>query len=278
MNIRSPFVIVIYLGVVFQILFGSVNLAHSQSTVKHHYKIKSEPSPDIGLTAKEKQFLKQHPIIRLGVNPVYAPYEFRGEDGKYKGISQDYVGLISNKLNINFEIIPIQTWTEILKGTENKSVDILSAISDTEKGSVTLNFSKPYVSYPHVIITQHNHTSVSGLKGFKDKRFVLVKGDSRSAVIKGKHPSMKIIEVKSHLEALRTVAIGKADAMSGDLAVLGYLIQRHAFTTLKIASPAVLPVNQHHFAVRKDWPELISAVQKALNAVTEKEHNQISRN
>jgi PAS domain S-box-containing protein len=279
MNIKSPLVLGITLSFVLQMLFGSVNFVQSQSTTdRHEYKIKSEPSFDIGLTAKEYQFLKQHQSIRLGVNPAYPPYEFRGEDGKYKGISQDYVRLISNKLNIKFEIIPIQTWSEILKGSENKSIDILSAISDTEKGNATLNFTKPYTSYPHVIVTQHNYVSVSGLKDFEDKHFVLVKDYPGSAAIKEKFPSIKIVDAEAPLQALRTVAIGKADAMGGDLAVLGYLMQRHAFSTLKITSQAALPAHQLHFAVRKDWPELASAVQKALNAVTEKERYQISQN
>jgi len=41
----------------------------------------------IGLTEEELAFVEEHPVIRLGVDPKFVPFEFINEDGEYAGIT-----------------------------------------------------------------------------------------------------------------------------------------------------------------------------------------------
>lgn len=39
---------------------------------------------EINWTREELQFIKEHPVIKLGVDPEFVPFEFIDEDGEYK--------------------------------------------------------------------------------------------------------------------------------------------------------------------------------------------------
>ena len=41
----------------------------------------------ISWTKDELAFINEHPVIRLGVDPGFVPFEFIDEDGEYKGIA-----------------------------------------------------------------------------------------------------------------------------------------------------------------------------------------------
>ena len=70
------------------------------------------PQPTIELTPEEEAFLYEHPVIRLGVDPNFVPYEFFDTDGVYKGIAADYIALICEKTGLMMEVKKGLTWTE----------------------------------------------------------------------------------------------------------------------------------------------------------------------
>jgi hypothetical protein len=43
----------------------------------------------ISWTKDELAFMKEHPVIRLGVDPEFVPFEFIDIDGEYKGIAAE---------------------------------------------------------------------------------------------------------------------------------------------------------------------------------------------
>ena len=52
----------------------------------------------ISWTEEELAFIEAHPVIRLGVDPKFVPFEFIDTDGEHKGIAADYLALISKKI------------------------------------------------------------------------------------------------------------------------------------------------------------------------------------
>lgn len=45
-------------------------------------------------TEDELAFMEEHPVIRLGVDPEFVPFEFIDENGEYRGIAADGQGCI----------------------------------------------------------------------------------------------------------------------------------------------------------------------------------------
>ena len=64
----------------------------------------NSPEPKLQLTQQEQDFIKEHPVIHLGVDPTFVPYEFIDTDGQYKGIAADYIALICEKTGLMMEV------------------------------------------------------------------------------------------------------------------------------------------------------------------------------
>ena len=60
----------------------------------------------VPLTPREKAWLRAHPMIRIGVDPAYAPYSLRDEDGSYQGLAMDFINLISRHLGFKVKVVP----------------------------------------------------------------------------------------------------------------------------------------------------------------------------
>ena len=103
------------------------------------------------LTLEEQAWIANHPVIRVGVDPAWPPYEFMDEQGKHQGMSADYLALLSQKIGVKFQIAPAQPWSDTQQQLEQKQLDFTPSIVSTPKRDQFLNFSQPYISFPVVI-------------------------------------------------------------------------------------------------------------------------------
>ena len=58
------------------------------------------------LTTSELAWLKSHSKIRIGVDPSYAPYSFRDDGGRYRGIAMEFVDYLSDQLGSRWKLCP----------------------------------------------------------------------------------------------------------------------------------------------------------------------------
>ncbi|MGN7614509.1 transporter substrate-binding domain-containing protein [Magnetococcales bacterium HHB-1] len=56
------------------------------------------------LTEEERQWLAEHPVIRVGIDPGYPPFEFLDKMGVYSGLGSEYLDLLASLLGIEFQI------------------------------------------------------------------------------------------------------------------------------------------------------------------------------
>ncbi len=222
------------------------------------------------LTAAENKWLEKHRKIRLGLDPAYAPYSFIGSDGKYHGIVPEYLDLLQSRLDLEIEIISGLNWPQILKGAKDRTLDVITPTVKTPEREQFLNFSNAYLTTPLVIMTRTDNKKIQKAGNLPGKRVALVKGYSSTDRVLKDYPSIKEVYVKNPLEGLKQVSSGDADAYVGVLGVSIYLASRNGITNLKIVSNySVGSVMKQGFAVRKDWPELVSILDKALREIPE---------
>ena len=238
----------------------------------HFYK---SATTSIVLSPEEKSWLNDHPVIRVGVDPTYPPFEFVSEQGNYNGIIPDYLKLVSERLGIKFKPIHGLTWEQVLAGTKDGTIDILPGLNDTAERRKFLTFTKTYLSAPMVIFTRTDFPSISGLADLTDKSIAIPSGYSDIEMVKNNFPSIKIVEVKSLIDALTAVATGEVESTLGNLAVGSYLIQKHHLVNLKVAASSKSGGSKLAMGVRKDYPELARILDKVLDSITQEEHQKI---
>lgn len=227
------------------------------------------------LSENERAWIKEHPVVRVGVDPGYAPYSFQNNASLYEGIAPDFMREIEKVTGLIFEIVPELTWPEILEGARSKSLDMIATAFKTPERDLFLNFSQVYIKTPLIIMTQLGNDNIQKPTDLIHKRVALVKGYLSTESVLKDYPAIVPKFVASPLEGLQAVAIGEADAYVGILGVSTYVAQENGLSNLTVASRYDLTVKGQHFAGRKDWPELTSIIDKALNRMTVREKNSI---
>ncbi len=229
----------------------------------------------IDLSPKEIAWLATHKNIRIGVDPGYAPYCFIDESGKYAGVSADFVHIIRERLGINMEMVPGLNWEEILEGTRQGTVDVITTARKTPERESFLNFSQTYIPTPLVIITRRDFSAIKGRYDIEGRKIALVKGYASHEKIVRDYPKIEPFWYSKPLYALRSVALGKSDAYIGSQGTSTYLMSKHSITNLKVAAVFDDSLDGQRLAVRKDWPELAAILDKALDTISESERLKI---
>ena len=227
------------------------------------------------LTDEELAWLAEHPVIRIGVDPAYAPYSFVDDEGEYVGIAMDFMAAISPQLGVTFEVVPELTWPEIVEGARNRSVDVIITAVQTPERDEFLDFTSIYLPTPLVIMTRSEDDRVETASDLAMKTVALVEGYSASQRVMREHPEIEPYLVATPLEGLFAVSAGNADAYIGVLGINLYLASNYGVQNLQIAAQYDLEGNGQRLATRNDWPELMPILEKALTAIPEEEKNQI---
>ena len=231
--------------------------------------------PKLKLTEAEKAWLAKHKYISLGVDPNYPPFDFIGEDGAYSGMASDYVRLIGERLGIAMEVVPDLSWEQVINRMKERTIDVLPATAKTPGREPYMNFSRPYMAFPVVIVTRDDYSFVSGLDDLNGRKVALMKGYAVTRRIEKENSEILRHLFDLPLRALRAVAVGEADATVLNLAVANYLIKKYNLANLIVAAPAEIDLPGLSFAVRKDWPELVGILDKALASITPEEESVI---
>ncbi|MFW5444172.1 MAG: PAS domain-containing protein [Methylococcaceae bacterium] len=225
------------------------------------------------LTTKQQAWLQAHQNIRIGIDPSWAPIEYIDPYKKtYQGIASEYVSYLEKSLSIKVQFDPALNWKQVIEKTKTSQIDVLPAVSKTPEREKYLNFTKPYLKFPYVIFTQNDAELITGITDLIDKKVVVEKNYANHEIIKKNHPEIELVVVDNTEQALTTLSLGLADAYIGNLAATSYSILQTGTSNIKVAAPTPYS-NDLAFAVRKDWPELISIIQQSLDTLTPREKN-----
>ena len=233
-------------------------------------------SSEIEFTQEELDFIKEHPTISLGVDPDFMPYEFFDSDGVYKGIAADYIELLSSKIKIQMRVEPNLTWAKAYEMGVEKKVDVLPCVSKTGEREQYFLFSDPYFTVQRVIIVKEEVENIDDVADLKGKTVAVQKNSSHYFYLK-EIPEITLSLYTTPEDALSAVANGDEKIFVGNLATSAYLIKANGITGLKFISfETEEEAQQLHFAVRNDWPVLVSIINKGLASITTEEKLAIS--
>jgi signal transduction histidine kinase/HPt (histidine-containing phosphotransfer) domain-containing protein len=234
-----------------------------------------EPSSPVALTERERAWLEEHPIIRAANDPAWAPIDFDGADGMPTGLAAEVMALVAERLDLNVEYVEGQTFLEAYDAARNRGVDLLLASPRSAERERYFSFSAPYLTYRSVIVVREGEPFVPDISALLDKTFALVTGYVDTQALVERYPDLKVVPANDVGEALNLVATGKADATAGNIAVLHFKIRELGLSNLKVAAPTDEQDRRVYFAVRDDWPELVSILNKGLARITPEERRRI---
>ena len=225
---------------------------------------------NLQLTDQEKTWLIEHPTIRVGMDFEYAPYEWLNKDRNYVGMAVDYLRLVEQKLGVHFEIVKGKSWDEVIEMAKQGEIDVLTSIVQTPERLKYFLFSEPYRDTQTMIVDNAEGEFIGQLSHLAGKRVAVEKGYFTQEVLEKNYPQIKLILVKSIIEALTFVRDGKADAYVGDMSAINYTIRTNGFEKLRFSGQTEFS-SQHRFAFPKNNKELASIMTKAMSSISSEE-------
>lgn len=224
----------------------------------------------IELTEAEQAFIQSHPTIYLGIDPQFVPFEFVDTDGVYKGVAAEYIKLLNEKLGINMVVTRGLTWSQAYEQAVEREIDVLPCISLTKERERYFLFTDAYYQFQRVIVINDSNKDIKALEDLYHTRVAVQTNSSHHSFLKD-YPTIELSLYPTVESALKAVANGKESAFVGNLATTNYMVKTHGITDLKFVKIESSEIQGLHFAVRNDWPELVSILNKGLNAITESE-------
>lgn len=239
----------------------------------------AQDNSPLQLTAEERAWIAEHPTIRVTNQMAWPPFDFVFA-GEPNGYSIDYLNLIAQKIGINLEIINGYEWGELSDQLEQKQIDLTHSIVETDERKEFLLFSKTYIELPMVYFGRQGEDRIEQIEDLVGKRIGVVKGFAHGEIYRQKHPDFTLIEQESVEEALISLSAGSVDVVSMTLPIANYIITRNFISGLEVIGREKLPEIGDKlslkFGVRDDWPLFISILNKAIDAVTDREIQKLS--
>ena len=239
----------------------------------------SEPSigqrTTIVLSDTERRWVLEHPVIRLGVDPAWPPFDYIDRQGVHRGMAADFLQLLAQRIGISVEVMRNIGWNQALQGARDRTLDMVSLSHETPERLEFMAYTDVVTSVPWSIITQNDFKAIDGLNDLVGLEVALVKGYAIEEFIRSDYPDIKIRQVATSLDGLRAVASGQVKAMVESLAVANYLISENNLANLRIAADSGLDIMTLGFGVRSDWPQLVELLNRAIRSLSRDEVREI---
>lgn len=229
----------------------------------------------VPLNVDERTFLHTH-TIRYTSTFAWPPFNFHSPDqqNKLQGIVADFWKLIEKRTAMQTIFLPSPTWGGVLDSIKSKTADVTLGTSISKDKEPYALFSKPYASFPNVIVTDKTIDFIPGLESLEGKRVAIGRGYSVIDSITEKYPKIIIIETEDTREGLKLLSSGKVDAVIDILPVVAYLMNADHLFELKISGTTEFNFDVR-MMIRNDYPQLKSIIDKAIDTITIAERQKI---
>ncbi|MGJ3261273.1 MAG: transporter substrate-binding domain-containing protein [Rhodospirillales bacterium] len=231
-----------------------------------------DPGPD--LTAEEKQWLQEHPVIRVAGDPSWPPIEFRNSQGRFEGIAVDYLDYIGERLGVRFEYDTEVTWTEAVAKLKSRELDMFSAAMETPSRRNFAGFTTPYFGISQVVFSRSDAPFWRGLDDLTGERLAVVDGYAMAEILEHDYPGIDLVKVKDISAGLDAVRRGEVAGFVGGILNVGYRLRQSGATDIKVSGPTPYEL-KIAMAARSDWPLLHGILEKTLKSIPAREQNRI---
>ncbi len=239
----------------------------------------SKAQPVLLLTAEERAWLRKHPMIEVGVDGNWPPIDFMDRHGQHKGIANDMLQLLGQRLGIEFRVDPGPTFKQMLEKIQRGELKVAASVTRSDERAGDLYFTEPFFTALKIIVTRKDKVEINTIEDLHGKTVAIEDGFSTMRTLEKEHPQIKLMPMESSRAALQAVSWGSADAYVGTRAVAQWLMQSEQLTNLHFSGDPGFGPAQQRFAVYKEpeWQPFVAILDKALASIDENERLQIQR-
>ncbi|MEG2913189.1 MAG: transporter substrate-binding domain-containing protein [Pseudomonas sp.] len=215
----------------------------------------------VELDARERQWIRDNPKVTVA-SVQYPLYLFQDEHGHWSGLNIDVLKRVTAMTGLRFEHHESFSTDQMLERLESGQADMSTTLAMSDERKVFLDFSHAFGGAGWVFVGRAGAPSVESLEQLATRVLVLPARHALEDVIRREYPSIEIRSVKTYAEARALVESGEAYAtIENEIGA-----QLYPLGLLKVGALVEGKWEAEHLAVRKGMPELLSILNKALEA------------
>lgn len=252
--------------------FAALTLEEIEQLEKKWLGLSKETVREIAFTEHEKQFIEQHPVIKVANNRRWVPFDFF-EQGKARGYNMDYLRVLADIIGIKLRFVQGESHEQFIQQLETKKLDVITIDEASFPHHDFALLTEPFLNVHQSLVMRKGTPLFTDYHDLNGKKLVIVKGFNHEKVIRYHYPAIHIVLVDTPAEGLRMLSFGQADAMIEHRAVARYAMKTYGMTDFTVVEVPMIPgtqkVDSLRIAIRKDWPELHALLVKAMAVVSE---------
>ncbi len=219
---------------------------------------------EVQFTAQERQWLRDNPIIRVAIDPDFAPYEFY-QGGQAQGIGLDYLEYMTYQYGLEFEVTHYDSWTDSLDAIRNEEADIITALVESPQRAEFMLFTPSYTAIQNVVLVRNDTNSDFSEAEMTTMDVAVIKDYFAQDLLELHYPGISLYEASDISDGLRALSFGQVDAFVVDSAQAAYYIPKIGVNNLKMNDNIRLGFDLPlRFGVRKNAKELRSVLSKII--------------
>ena len=215
----------------------------------------------IELDARERQWIRDNPTVAVA-SVQYPLYLFQDEQGQWSGLNNDVLNHVGAMTGLQFVHQESFSTDHVLERLESGAADISTTLAMSDERKDFLDFSHAFGGAGWVFVGRTGAPLVESFEQLAKRVVVLPARHALEDVIRRDYPSIEIRSVKTYAEARALVESGEAFAtIENEIGA-----QLYPLGMLRVGGLVEGKWEADHLAVRKGMPELLSILNKALEA------------
>jgi polar amino acid transport system substrate-binding protein len=202
------------------------------------------------------------PVIIVGGDRDYPPYEFLDKNGQPAGYNVDLTRAIADVMGMKVEF-RFGGWSEMRNALMDGSVGGLQGISYSEDRTKTLSFSPPHTIINHAIFARKETPPVSSIEELRGKEIIVFRDGIMHDYLKSLGFAANLVMTETPADALRLLASGKHDYAVLAMLPGMYIIREHKLSNLVPVAKSI-STQKYGYAVKKGNEELLARFNEGL--------------
>jgi polar amino acid transport system substrate-binding protein len=221
----------------------------------------------LNLTRQERQWLEAHSQWKIGILKDAAPLVFINNQGRFDGIGADILRAVADILGVDIQLHHTGNGRDLGAALAAQYVDMVPFSEKLTVPQETPPLSSLLFYLPLDVVTKSTASfSVIRPRDLAKKTVAVLAYPDLLAQMERMIPSLVVVPVQNMDEAFSGLRVGRYDAIVGPSVSVGYAMTNGTHDDLRHTR---LPDLRYaaQIAIRADWPELRSIVEKTLENI-----------
>lgn len=237
---------------------------------KRHYGKDRNARPVF--SRKEKNYLREHPVMRIAYDPAWYPMEeYDEKSGQAVGISRDMFDIISDYTGMRFEYVQSQDYASALEALRRGEADLLTSFANDYNWAdlQQVKMSSAYTELPAALVSADGVEKLDGMRVAVPKQYFFAYQLSRL------YPDVEVKEYANSEECVKAVRNKEADVACIDAYAADYLLDEIPYCNMKKTNYSEFSLPLCAAVSRDSDPLLLGIINKCIYYISPEEWSEI---